>query len=136
VGAWPIGVSGLITLYVAILAYSKKSDITITRLDWLFLSIALCSLPVWYFTSDPLWAVILLTGIDVLGFGPTIRKAYSNPRGESRLFYSLFVVRNGLVLMSLEHLSLTTVLFPLVTGLACIVLLAVILFRSSREIEN
>jgi hypothetical protein len=30
VGAWPIGLSGLITIVVAILAYLKKSDKTIT----------------------------------------------------------------------------------------------------------
>jgi hypothetical protein len=35
-GAWPIGVSGIITLYVAGLAYVKKSDISITKTDWMF----------------------------------------------------------------------------------------------------
>ena len=34
-GAWPIGVSGIITIYVAILAYIKKTDSMISRIDWL-----------------------------------------------------------------------------------------------------
>jgi O-antigen/teichoic acid export membrane protein len=33
-GAWPIGISGIITIAVAILAYTKKADVTITLADW------------------------------------------------------------------------------------------------------
>ncbi|MFQ5489029.1 MAG: hypothetical protein ACE5ET_11375, partial [Gammaproteobacteria bacterium] len=86
-GAWPIGVSGLITLYVAVLAYMRKSDSTITRLDWLFLALAMSALPLWYATSDPLWAVVILTTVDLLGFGPTFRKAYVLPFEEQLTFY-------------------------------------------------
>ena len=74
-GTWPIGVSASITIFIAYLAYLKRADVTITRADWLFFIAALLSLPLWYWTSDPLWAVILLTAIDVAGFGPTVRKA-------------------------------------------------------------
>jgi len=35
-GAWPIGVSGGITIFIALLAYLKRADITITKTDWLF----------------------------------------------------------------------------------------------------
>jgi len=77
-GAWPIGVSGIITLYVAFLAYLKKSDNMITASDWGFFLLAMSSLPLWYFTSDPLWAVVVLTGVDVIGFIPTFRKAFSS----------------------------------------------------------
>jgi hypothetical protein len=79
VGAWPIGVSGIITLFVAMLAYAKKSDTMITKKDWLFFIIAMATLPFWYLTSNPLWAVIILTTVDLIGFAPTFRKAYSYP---------------------------------------------------------
>lgn len=36
-GAWPIGVSGSITIFIAFLAFIKRSDIIITKTDWLFL---------------------------------------------------------------------------------------------------
>lgn len=88
-GAWPIGLSGSITTGIAVLAYLKRTDITITRTDWLFLVTAMSSLPLWYFTSDPMWAVVVLTTVDVLGFGPTVRKAYNLPHSESLLFFAL-----------------------------------------------
>lgn len=129
VGAWPIGVSGGITLFIALLAYVKRADITITKTDWLFFVSAMSSLPFWYFTSDPLWAVAILTTVDVLGFGPTIRKAYVFPRSESLLFFALFTIRNLVVIMALEHHSVTTVLFPAVIAAACMLLMALITYR-------
>ena len=128
-GAWPIGLSGIITICVAVLAYLKKSDSTITRTDWLFLIAALSSLPFWYLTSDPLWAVVILTSVDILGFGPTIRKAYTYPFEEQLTFFVLIAVRNILSIMALEHYSLTTILFPAITGLACILFIIMVMNR-------
>ncbi len=128
-GAWPIGVSGVITLCVAVLAYLNKSDTTITRVDWLFLVMAMTALPSWYVTADPLWAVVILTAVDVIGFGPTIRKAYDHPHEEQLLFYLIFVVRNVIVMAALEHYSLTTVLFPAATATACFAFVLMVVFR-------
>ena len=129
IGAWPIGVSGIITIAIACLAYLKRGDVHITKTDWMFFLAALSSLPLWYFTSDPLWAVVVLTTVDLLGFGPTIRKTYHQPYSESLTFFALFAIRNLLVVMALEHYSLTTVLFPAVIALACIALMGMIVYR-------
>lgn len=129
IGAWPIGVSGIITIFIALLAYIRRADISITRTDRLFLAAALSSLPFWYFTSDPLWAVVILTVVDVLGFGPTLRKAYMLPHSESLLFFGLFTTRNLIVIAALENYSVTTVLFPAVIATACMLLLVVITYR-------
>ena len=82
------------TVLIACLAYLKRADISITKIDWMFFTAAFFSLPVWYFTSDPLWTVIILTAVDVLGFGPTIRKAYSFPYSESVVFFAIFAARD------------------------------------------
>ena len=129
VGAWPIGVSGIITLYVAILAYLKKSDHMITKIDWLFFIIAMASLPFWYFTSNPLWAVVILTTVDLLGFAPTFRKAYRYPYEEQLIFFVLITSRNLIAIMALEHYSLTTILFPAATALACILFIQMVMVR-------
>lgn len=128
-GAWPIGVSGIITLYVAYLAYCKKSDSTITRADRIFLLSAMTSLPLWYITSDPLWAVVVLTMVDLTGFGPTFRKAYIHPFEEQLLFYSLMATRNIIAVIALEHYSLTTVLFPAALAGACLVFVPMVAYR-------
>lgn len=129
VGAWPIGVSGAITIFVACLAFWKRGDVSITKSDWFFFVAALSSLPFWFFTADPLWAVVILTLVDLLGFGPTYRKAYSSPRSESLLFFGLFTARNIIVIGALESYSVTTVLFPAAIAAASALLMAIILLR-------
>lgn len=128
-GAWPVGVSATITICIAILAYRRRGDITITRTDWAFFAAALSSLPLWYLTADPLWAVVVLTFVDLLGFGPTLRKAYTAPHSESLVFFALFAARNLIVVLALEHYSLTTVLFPLAIAVACVLLMILIVYR-------
>ncbi len=135
VGAWPIGVSGLITLYVAALAYTRKADTVITRVDWLFFVLAMSALPFWYVTSDPLWAVVILTAVDVMGFGPTIRKAYRRPMEENLTFFALFVVRNVVVIFALAHYSLTTVLFPATIAAVSLMLILMVMYRRWRIVN-
>jgi len=129
VGAWPAGISGLINYYVAVAAFRTKTEFTVHRLDWLFFGAALSSLPFWYFTSDPLWAVVVLTTVDILGFGPTLRKAYHKPFEESALFFALFMISNALVLLALETRSPTTMLFPAAISFACLLMVGWLLLR-------
>ena len=128
-GAWPIGVSGAVTIIIAALAWLNRADNSITRIDWVFFIAAMSSLPFWYFTSNPLWAVIILTTVDILGFGPTFRKVYSHPFEEPPLFYSLFMLQYIIVILALESYSLTTVLFPAAIAVACLLIIILILYR-------
>jgi len=135
IGAWPIGVSGIITSYIAVLAYRRRGDVRITRTDWAFFFAALSALPFWFLTSEPVWAVITLTLADLFGFGPTIRRAYSHPHDESIVFFTLGAARNLLVILALEHYSLTTVLFPAAVGLARLLLGLMLAYRR-RSLSN
>lgn len=41
-GAWVIGISGIISSYIAVLAYTKRGNIAITKSDWMFF-VRLCA---------------------------------------------------------------------------------------------
>lgn len=129
IGAWPIGVSGLITFYVAWLAWTHRADTAITRADRLFFMLALAAIPAWATTSDPLWAVVILTTVDMAGFGPTFRSAWASPHTERIGFYAWAAVRNLLVVLALEHHSATTVLFPAAVGIGSLTLAGTIAVR-------
>jgi len=135
-GAWPIGASACITFAIAGLAFSKRGDLSITKADWLFFIAALSALPLWFLTNDPLWAVVVLTMVDLLGFGPTLRKAAREPHSESATFFGLFVGQNAFVLLALESYSVTTVLFPAAIGTAsAAVVVLILLRRAARGVE-
>lgn len=128
-GAWAIGLSATVTLFIALLAFLKRGDLAITTLDWLFFITALSSLPLWFFSESALMAVVVLTAVDLLGFGPTLRKAWFQPHKESLGFFALFLLRNVLVVAALEHYSWITLLFPLTVAMACIALMLIVVLR-------
>lgn len=129
IGSWPVGLSGLLQLGIAALAFHQRTDTSITRSDWIFLISCLSALPLWFLTKDPLAAVIILTGVDLVAYGPTIRRAYHHPYEESVLMFAHFAARNALVLLALEHYSLTTVLFPASVGSVCLVFVLLLFWR-------
>ncbi|MFZ5483690.1 MAG: hypothetical protein ACOZB0_05600 [Pseudomonadota bacterium] len=128
-GAWPIGISCLVSMLVAGLAYFKRADITITSTDWGLFFAALAAIPVWMAAKDPLWAVMLITLIELLGFGPTMRKTWLRPHSESMGFLVIVIVRNALIITALGQHTVTTMLFPAAAALACLLLVAIMLIR-------
>jgi hypothetical protein len=87
------------------------------------------SLPLWWLTADPLSAVAILTLVDALGYGPTIRKAYGRPFEEHLTFFALVATRNVVSIGALEHYSATTVLFPAVMATIAYGFVALVIFR-------
>ncbi|MDF3818326.1 hypothetical protein P3G55_00355 [Leptospira sp. 96542] len=128
-GALSILVSALVTCYIALVAYLKRGKINITKADWFFFLTAILSLPLWFFFSSPLYAVIILTVADILGFLPTIKKIYHDPFSENLWFYIIFMVRNIVVCFALEDKNLTTVLFPASIAVVCLFVVNLIVFR-------
>jgi hypothetical protein len=131
-GAWPTGVSGIVTAYIAVLAYRNRADTSITNVDWIFFGVAIAALPCWLWTSNPLTAVVLLTGMDLAGFVPTFRFAFLNPYEEHIGLYSFGALRNAVAIAALEHYSWTTVLFPAAVGIACALFVAMVAYRRTQ----
>lgn len=84
--------------------------------------------------ADPLWSVLLLVTIDIIGMAPTFRKAYHKPNEEQCLFFALITLRNIISIAALEHYSLTTLSFPVATSAACIALIMMIISRRKAVI--
>ncbi|OOG22642.1 hypothetical protein B1C78_14500 [Thioalkalivibrio denitrificans] len=129
IGTWVIGFSAGVTLFIAVLAYINRADVTVTLTDRLFFAAALAAMPLWYWLNDPLWAIWLVTIIELLGFGPTLRKAWFQPYSESFAFLGMLVVRNALIISALERYTTTTVLFSAAMAAACLALIAVMAYR-------
>lgn len=121
--------SGAITCFIVLLTWLRYDASHIKPVDAVFLVIAACALPAWLITDNPLTAVVMLTIVDIAGFGPTFRKSYHAPFGENLTLYYLVCVRNVIAAIALEYYSLTTLLFPLVIALANVVFIGLIHWR-------
>jgi uncharacterized membrane protein SpoIIM required for sporulation len=87
----------------------------ITRGDWIAFTVTFLAIPLWVATSDPLWSVLLVTGIDAVAYYPTFRKSYSKPDEELAFKYVLTVIRYLFSLLALEHFTVVTSVYQLVS---------------------
>lgn len=125
-GAWVTGITALCSFGFASMGLRASSRQLITKSDWIFFLVALMAIPVWRFTGDPLWAVIIITITDAVAFAPTFRKAYHHPDSEKGLTYALSGVKFIISLFALQSFTWTTALYPaslVVANLAFVVML-------------
>lgn len=111
-GAWITGFSAFVCLWIFILAL-QRGEKQIVALDWLSFFSALLALLLWFFTQTPLYSVILITLIDVLGSVPTIRKSINKPQQETRSAYFLSGLKFFIALFALSNFSIITWLYPI-----------------------
>lgn len=129
-GSWAMGTSAAACFVIAGFA-AVRGEKDIKKSDVLAFVAALAAIPIWYFTGDPLWAVVLVSMIEVLAFYPTFRKSFHKPREETSLIYSLDVVNYTLALCALENYSMANLLYPLVIVMTNSAFVAMLLWRRS-----
>ena len=133
VGATPILLSGILSSAVAVLAMLRRErgrlDVGVSRFDGWCLFVVLGCIPIWLSTGDVRWSMILLTGIDLIGFAPTMRVIWASPQSESVWLYLAFAVRNVVAIIAVESLEFNTVIFPAVIGLSCLCTVVLLLVR-------
>ncbi|MCB9990479.1 MAG: hypothetical protein H6867_03745 [Rhodospirillales bacterium] len=111
-GAWVTGFTAILTFIVIALAF-KHGEKNITRSDMMTFAAGLAAIPVWLATDNALWAVLIVTVIDALGFYPTFRKSWHKPHEELALSYFLSGLKFAISLPALHNVSVITVIYPL-----------------------
>lgn len=127
-GAAHTGFSALICLSVCFLAY-QRGEKNITRSDMTCLIIALSAVPIWLLTDNALYAVLIVSSIDLLGFYPTIRKSIHKPHEENALAYYLAASGFVFAILALDNYSWITLSYPAVILFMNIVFPSYLLLR-------
>ncbi len=111
-GAWATGAT-CVTLFIIAILSVRNGGYKITTSDKISFSGALLAIPVWIATSNPLWAVVIVTAIETLGFFPTYRKGFMRPYDESILAFMMTITKYSLALLALENYTAVTMMFPI-----------------------
>lgn len=131
-GSWTsaisMGVGASINFTIFALGY-RQGDHDLTRGDWIALIAALLTIPVWLLTKNPLWAAILISGINIGGSWPTIRKAWTKPKEENLFSFSVYSAVAVLRLLSISPFTLVTALYPAVILVGCLLIALIIAVR-------
>jgi len=128
IGSIPTAISEMFTILIFIvsLRYGFRN---IVRKDTYFLMAALLGLIPWALTNDPTISVIIVVGIDVVAFIPTLRKTWRKPESETPVLYAMNVLRHILTLFSLEAYNVATTLHSIAMIVTNTVMTAFILRR-------
>jgi len=133
-GAYVTGLTALVSFIILGLAI-WRGEKGITTSDKLSLGGALAALLIWFFTSNPVLAIILISVIDFLGFLPTIRKSYHKPYEETLITYMLSGFKFVLAILALDTYTLVTWLYP-ASLVAANLLFVVMLVVRRRQVAN
>ena len=125
-GGWATGLTMLFNIFILVLAW-KSADKNIKPSDWFFLIAGLAAIPLWLVTKNPLYSVMLVTFIDIIAYGPTLRKSWDMPHQENALAYFMLLPKHIVSLFAMNDYSLVNILFPwamiVVNGLMVLFLL-------------
>lgn len=83
-------------------------------IDAICLIIALLGIAVWLVVQEPVISIVLLLGVELIGFIPTLRKAWSKPYEDSAALWALTGTRQTMSLFAVQHYNIVTVLNPAV----------------------
>jgi hypothetical protein len=76
------------------------------------LVIAACGLIIWYFTKQPLSALLITIGIDVIGVVLILRKAYQKPHEETPSAWLLACIGSIFAMLAVNRLSFSLLVYP------------------------
>lgn len=120
--------AGINCLIVAMLSlFFGTKDIT--RSDTLWLITCFAALALWPLTKSPLWSVIIVTIIDLIGYIPTIRKSYYAPHEESIYIFLIFLVTCSLGLSALHNYTPTTMIYFIAMNVANFSMASMLIIR-------
>lgn len=125
-GSWTTGVTGILTIFIAIISF-KKGSRDITKSDVVVFIMALIAIIPWLLTKDPTLSVIILTIVNTLAFIPTIRKTIKDPKSETFSSYVIHTFRHSLSILALSNYNLATFLYPAVVALSNLTVVIIIL---------
>lgn len=134
-GTWSLGAPAVLelSLFVIALFIGEKE---IARIDIASLIAAIFGIILWILTTNPLWAVIIASVTDTVGYVPTVRKALSKPGEESISVYAFSCVSFLLSLFALRSLNMTTALYPTVLFLSNGIFVLMVLIRRRQLSQN
>lgn len=130
-GSWAtlsllVGTTLVIFVFFLSLKYGTKN---ITKSDTVVLILALLAIVVWWQLGNPLLAVLMVSAIDGLGYIPTYRKSWSEPRSETLSFWVGMIVVIVLSILALAEYNLLTVTYLATLGVANVILLLLCIWR-------
>ncbi len=112
-GAYATATVGICAALIFVLSF-RANKVRIRPFDIVSLSLALAGIIVWIFVDQPMVAIAILLGVEVIGFIPTFLNGWRQPYKDSMTVWSLNGIRHTLGFLSIQNYNIITVLNPII----------------------
>lgn len=124
-GSWVTGFTSAMCFVIGLFSLFKHRW-QFALFDWLSVSAGIILLFYYLLAENALSSAILATAMDVVGYGPTVKKGWAKPYNDSASSFALNSIKFVPALFALKSYSVTTWLYPstlvLVNGAVAIML--------------
>ena len=110
-GSWITGLSAVVCLIIGALSLPKHRW-RFRGFDWLSLGTGLGVFMFYLVAKEPTSSAILATATDVVGFAPTLKKGWIEPRRDSATSFALNGIKFVPAVFAVQSYSLASCLFP------------------------
>jgi hypothetical protein len=97
--------------------------------------LALFSLIIWYFTSDPLYTIIINTFIDSFGMVSIAYKLFRFPETEDSIAWGISVLMYGVDMLAVTEWNIANAFFISVNFIECLIIF-VLTFRHRKLLQT
>lgn len=129
-GSWVTGFTAAVCFLIGMLTLFKHRW-RFSWFDWTSLAVGLIVLGYYIVVRNPAVSAILATIIDVVGYGPTIKKGWYEPRKDSATSFGLNGIKFFVALPALGSPLISTWLYPATIGTVNVGVTGMLLLRRS-----
>jgi hypothetical protein len=130
-GSWVMGITTVVCLLLCVMSFLQGERV-FPWYEWAFLAAAAIIFVFYLLSRQPTTAAVLAAIVAVLGFGPTVTKAWARPHSDSITTFALNSIKFVPAFFALDTLTVATCVMPaaLVVANAAV---ALIIFARRRK---
>lgn len=134
-GAWGaavLGATAALNVVILILTAMYVGKDHITRFDTFIFGFALVSFILWLISSNPTIAAVLVTFTMAMGYIPTYKKSFTDPRHESVSLFFWSGIKQVVGIAALSAYNVLTLVFPIFLIFANFGLVTLLFIRRNK----
>jgi hypothetical protein len=131
-GSWVMGITAVVCLLLCLMSF-WRGERTFPWYEWAFLVAAAVIFIFYLLSRQPTTAAVLAAIVSVLGFGPTVTKAWQRPHSDSITTFSLNSIKFIPAFFAMDSFSVATCVMPAALVVANAAVALIIYVRRSHH---
>ena len=110
-GSWVMGITAIVCLLLCLMSF-WRGERTFPWYEWAFLIAAAVIFIFYLWSREPTISAVLAAAVSVLGFGPTVTKAWQRPHSDSITTFALNSIKFVPAFFAMDNLTVATCVMP------------------------